>query len=363
MRIAIVGTRGIPNRYGGFEQFAEKVSSTLADRGHEVTVYCRKPFTSPDDVYDRRVRRVILPSIHQKHLDTWSNGLISTAHAAFSNHDAVLLCNVANSPFAWFPRLFGKPVVLNVDGLDRQRGKWNALGQVALHVCEWLSALTPTRVVTDAKPIQDYYRSRYHKESTLIGYGSDIPSGDHNLDGFNLQPGRYALYVSRLEPENNPDLVLDAWRKVRSDWPLVMVGDNRYDSGYLERLKQLADGRVIFPGAIYGDGYWALQKHASVFVFACEVGGVHPALIEAMAAQNAVLYLDSPENNETAGDAAIRFSKSPDDLAAKLQALLDDPVARQEWAARGGARVNQLYRWDEVAEQYERLFEEVLRRR
>ena len=85
MKIAIVGTRGIPNRYGGFEQFAEKVSATLSDRGHEVTVYCRKPFTSPDDVYDRRVRRVILPSIHQKHLDTWSNGLISTAHAAFSN--------------------------------------------------------------------------------------------------------------------------------------------------------------------------------------------------------------------------------------------------------------------------------------
>ena len=164
LKIAIVGTRGIPNRYGGFEQFAEKVSSTLADRGHEVTVYCRKPFTTPDDVYDRRVRRVILPSIHQKHLDTWSSGLISTAHVAFSDYDVVLLCNVANSPFAWFPRLFGKPVVLNVDGLDRQRGKWNALGQAALHFCEWLSVFTPTRVVTDAKPIQDYYRARYRKD-------------------------------------------------------------------------------------------------------------------------------------------------------------------------------------------------------
>ena len=171
------------------------------------------------------------------------------------------------------------------------------------------------------------------------------------------------LYVSRLEPENNPDLVLDAWRKVRSDWPLVMVGDNRYDDGYVERLKQLADQRVMFPGAIYGDGYWALQKNAGVFVFACEVGGVHPALIEAMAAENAVLYLDSPENNDTAGDAAIRFSKSADDLAAKLQALLDDPAARQQWAARAAARARQLYRWDEVAEKYEKLFEEVLRRR
>ena len=362
MKIAIVGTRGIPNRYGGFEQFAEKISSQLADRGHEVTVYCRRPFTTPDDVYDRRIRRVILPTIHQKHLDTWSSGLLSSLHVAFSGNDVVLLCNVANSPFAWIPRLFGKPVALNVDGLDRRRGKWNAFGQAALRVCEWMSTFTPTRVVTDAKPIHDYYRQRYGKDSTVIGYGSDVPPGDLDLGRFNLPPGRYVLYVSRLEPENNPELVLAAWHSVRTDWPLVMVGDNRYDSGYLERLKAQADERVRFTGAIYGEGYWALQKNAGIFVFACEVGGVHPALIEAMAAENAVVYLDSPENNETAGDAAIRFAKSPDDLAAKLQPLLDNPEERSKWATRAAERA-QLYRWDAVAEKYERLFGEIVGKR
>ena len=129
--------------------------------------------------------------------------------------------------------------------------------------------------------------------------------------------------------------MLRSWRNVRSDWPLVMVGDNPYDAGYLERLKSLGDERVRFTGAIYGDGYWALQKHAGVFVFACEIGGVHPALIEAMAASNPVLYLDTPENAETAGDAAIRYDKSEADLAAKLQSLLDDPAAR---AAAGRPR-------------------------
>jgi glycosyltransferase involved in cell wall biosynthesis len=359
LKIAIVGTRGIPNRYGGFEQFAEKVSSQLADRGHDVTVYCRNPFTTPKDEYDRRVRRMILPSIHQKHLDTWSSGLISIAHVAFSDNHVVLLCNVANSPFAWLPRIFGKPVVLNVDGLDRRRDKWNALGQTALHVCEWLSIFTPNRVVTDAKSIRDYYLERYGKESTVIGYGSDIPARDLSLDGFNLQPGRYVLYVSRLEPENNPDLVLAAWRKVRSDWPLVMVGDNRYDAGYPARLKAQADDRVMFTGAIYGDRYWALQKHAGVFVFACEVGGVHPALIEAMASENPVLYLGSPENNETAGDAAVRYTKSAEDLADKLQKLLDDPIERQHWAELAVEHARRHYRWDEVADKYEKLFEEL----
>jgi glycosyltransferase involved in cell wall biosynthesis len=362
MKIAIVGTRGIPNRYGGFERFAEQISSRFADRGHQVTVYCRRAFTRPDDVYDRRVRRVIVPSLHQKHLDTWVSTLFASVHVAFSDNDVVLMCNVANSAFAYIPRMFGKPVVLNVDGLDRKREKWRGLGAQVLHFCEWMSSFSSTRLVTDAHAIHDYYKTKYGADSTVIGYGSEMPAGDYTLNWLNLDPGRYVLYVSRLEPENNPELVLQSWRRVRSDWPLVMVGDNRYDAGYIERLKSLGDERVRFTGAIYGDGYWALQKHAGVFVFACEVGGVHPALIEAMAAGNAILYLDSPENAETAGDAAMKYTKSEEDLATKLQALLDDANARHQFAIRAKQRAEEFYRWDAIAEKYERLFGEVVKR-
>ena len=356
MNIAIVGTRGIPNRYGGFERFAEQISSRFADHGHRVTVYCRRAFTRPDDVYDRRVRRVIVPSVHQKHLDTWVSTFFAAVHVAFTDNDIVLLCNVANSALAYIPRLFGKPVVLNVDGLDRKREKWRGLGAQVLHFCEWMSSFSSNQLVTDAKAIHDYYLAKYGSESAVIGYGSEMPAGDYSLNGFDLDSGRYVLYVSRLEPENNPDLVLRSWRNVRSDWPLVMVGDNRYDPGYLERLKALGDERVRFTGAIYGDGYWALQKHAGVFVFACEVGGVHPALIEAMAASNPVLYLNTPENAETAGDAAIRYEKSEAELTAKLQSLLDDAQARQQLAIRAKQRADALYRWEAIAEKYENLF-------
>ena len=217
MKIAIVGTRGIPNRYGGFERFAEQISSRFADDGHQVTVYCRKAFTRPDDIYDRRVRRVIVPSLHQKHLDTWVSTFFAAVHAAFSDNDVVLLCNVANSPFAYIPRLFGKPVVLNVDGLDRKREKWKGLGAQVLHFCEWMSSFSSNQLVTDARAIHDYYLNKYGSESVIIGYGSEAPESDHSsegaasdysLNGFNLEAGRYVLYVSRLEPENNPDLVL-----------------------------------------------------------------------------------------------------------------------------------------------------------
>ena len=360
MNIAIVGTRGIPNRYGGFERFAEQISSRFVDRGHQVTVYCRRAFTTPEDQYDRRVKRVIVPSLHQKHLDTWVSTAFAAAHVALSDNDIVLMCNVANSLFALIPRICGKPVVLNVDGLDRKRGKWAGLGAWVLHLCEWLSSFSATRLVTDAKAIHDYYHEKYHSDSVVIGYGSETPLGDHRLNGFNLESGRYVLYVSRLERENNPDLVLRAWHKVRTDWPLVVVGDNSYDPGYIERLKSLGDERVVFTGAIYDDGYWALQKHAGIFVFACEIGGVHPALIEAMAAYNAVLTLDTPENNETAGSATVRYTKSEDDLAAKLQALLGDSAARAEMAARAKQRADALYRWDAVAEKYEKLFTEII---
>ena len=361
MKIAIVGTRGIPNRYGGFERFAEQISSRFADHGHDVTVYCRRAFTSPDDVYDRRVKRVIVPSLHQKHLDTWVSTFFAALHVVFSKNDIVLLCNVANSPFAYIPRLFGKPVVLNVDGLDRKREKWKGLGAQVLHFCEWMSSFSSNQLVTDAKAIHDYYLNKYKSESAVVGYGSEMPAGDYNLNGLNLEPGHYVLYVSRLEPENNPDLVLRSWRNVRSDWPLVMVGDNPYDTGYIDRLKALADDRVRFTGAIYGDGYWALQKHAGVFVFACEIGGVHPALIEAMAARNPVLYLDTPENVETAGDAAVRYDKSEAELAGKLQTLLDDAGAREQLATRAKQRADALYRWEAIAHKYESLFANLLK--
>jgi glycosyltransferase involved in cell wall biosynthesis len=298
--------------------------------------------------------------LHQKHLDTWVSTFFAAIHVAFSRNDVVLMCNVANAPLVYIPRLLGKPVVLNVDGLDRTREKWSGLGARVLHICEWISSFSATRLVTDAHAVHDYYLEKYGSDSVVIGYGSEIPAGEYSLNGLPLQSGRYVLYVSRLEPENNPDLVLRSWRSVRSDWPLVIVGDNSYDPGYIARLRDLGDERVLFTGAIYGETYWALQKHAGAFVFACEVGGVHPALIEAMAAENAVLYLDSKENRETAADAGVAYLKSEDDLAAKLQLLLDDPGERQRLAVRARERAEQLFRWEAVARKYEELFQEVL---
>jgi glycosyltransferase involved in cell wall biosynthesis len=360
MKIAILGTRGIPARYGGFETLADQLSRRLVERGHEVSVYCRKPFTTPNDAFDARIRRIILPSLPSKHFDTLIHTFMSVLNAMFTDAEVILLCNVANSPFAWIPRLLGKPVALNVDGLDRKRRKWNVLGQWFLHFCEVLSAYTPTRVVTDARAIQDYYWRRYRKRSEMIAYGAE-PQGDgDHLGDFGLSSRRYMLYVARLEPENNPELVIRAYRALHTEWPLVIVGGNTYNPSYLRQLKSLADQRVIFTGAVYGDRYWTLQQHAGLFVFAGEIGGIHPALVEAMAAGNAILYLDTPANRETAGECGIPFSSDPGDLEAKMAQLIHDSKRIQKLGEEAQRSARETYSWEKIVDQYETLFLDML---
>lgn len=360
MRIAILGTRGIPARYGGFETLAEQLAKRLAARGHEVTVYCRRPFTMPADVVDPGIRRVILPTLSLKHFDTAFHTFLSVVHVLFIRPDVVLLCNVANSPLAWVPRLLGIPTVLNVDGLDRRRRKWNSFARAFLFLCEILAVLTPTRLVTDARLIQEYYGRRYRKRSTMIAYGAEVPEGCDRLEGFALLEKRFILYVSRLEPENNPELVIRTYREVETDWPLVIVGGNPYDPAFVEHLKGLADHRIIFTGPIYGKRYWQLLKNAGLYISGCEVGGIHPSLLEAMAARNCLLYLDTPTNRETVGDCGMPFKARVDDLAARTSHLVRDPDQRAELARRAQERAETMFAWQGITQKYEELFSEIL---
>jgi glycosyltransferase involved in cell wall biosynthesis len=255
-------------------------------------------------------------------------------------------------------------VALNVDGLDRQRRKWGLIASSYLHFCEMLSVLTPTRVVTDGRSIQDYYRARYRKDTTMIGYGAELPpesaegnSPDSPLIKFGLAPKKFILYVSRLEPENHPELVIRAYKQVETDWPLVMVGSNAYKPDYEARLRAAADPRVLFTGSIYGLGYWELQRNAAFFVFGCEVGGIHPALIETMAAGNPSLYLDTESNRDTAADCGLVFSADENDLASKMRQLLSDSDLRSKLSVCARERARELYGWDQVTEKYEELFQ------
>lgn len=356
MKIAILGTRGIPANYGGFETFAEQLSTRLVTRGHAVTVYGRKHYSSGHQRTHQGVNLIVLPTIRHKYFDTIIHTLLSVLHAIFHRYDVILICNAANSIFAILPRLFGTPTLVNVDGLERKRKKWNWLGRSYYLASEWLSTFLPTAIVTDAQVIQDYYATRYHKHSAMIAYGADVERrvAPETLFKFGLKSNQYILYVSRLEPENNAHLVIEAYEKVKTDLPLVIVGGAPYAEEYIARLKSTKDPRIKFLGFVFGEDYRALQQNAYCYVHATEVGGTHPALIEAMGAGNCALVLNTPENREVMGEAGISYD-SVDDLAVQLRRVLETPSLIQEYRARAMARVRARYDWEQITNQYEWL--------
>jgi len=361
VRIAILGTRGIPGRYGGFETLAEELSARLAARGHDVTVYTRSRYAEPNLSEWRGARIRVLPTISSKYLDTVVHGVLSAADAALERFDAVLVCNAINAASSFLPRLMGKTrVVLNVDGLERHRRKWSLAGRWAYRLSERLSTVLPDVVVSDARVIQRYYRERYGFESVFIPYGGDLPEpgGTEALARLGVAPEAYILYVSRLEPENNADAVVRAYRDVPGQTPLVVVGDAPYAARYIAGVRELADARVLFPGAIYGEGYRQLLANAAVYVQATEVGGTHPALVEALGYGRVVCYHQSPENEEVAAQAGLPFDvHRPETLTRLLAEILDDPGRFSVWRERARSRVQQQYRWEDVADRYEAVLE------
>jgi len=356
MRIALLGTRGIPANYGGFETFAEELSVRLVERGHSVTVYCREKYAA--EAY-RGVQLRYLPTIRHKYLDTVAHTAISTLDVLFRRFDVLLYCNAANAVFTIWPRLRRMPTALNVDGIERRRKKWNAFARAWYLISEWLATWCPSAVVSDAETIRTYYQERFQKSSTYIPYGADLGpvSASERVRELGLTPGRYVLYVSRMEPENNALLVRQAFETVRTDFQLALIGDAPYASAYIEEVKATEDRRIVMPGAIYGEGYRQLQSHCAVYVQATEVGGTHPALIEAMGRGALVLYLKNPENVEVAGDAGVPFEPTRKDLTEKLQWAVDCTAEdRACWGTEAMKRMQSRYSWDVVTSQYEDLF-------
>jgi len=364
LRVAVLGTRGIPGEYGGFETFAEEFGARLASDGHEVVVYCRGRRRRRSSDSHRGVRLVHLPAIRHKALETLSHTFLSALHASVRRYDIVYVCNSANAPICYIPWMRRQKVILNVDGLEWQRQKWGRLAKRYYRWAARLAARMPIEIVTDASVIQRYYRERYGRVTRCIGYGTATFERGHladRLPALDLRPDGYVLYVSRLEPENNALLLVEAYRQVVTDLPLVIVGDAPYAADYIARVRAAADERVRFLGYRFGDDYHALQANARVYVQATEVGGTHPALVEAMGHRNAILAHDVPEHHEVLAEAGRYFSRQdPEDLARQLQLMLGDEGLVDRLRAAAAARVQEHYTWDSVTDAYRQYFAELI---
>jgi len=345
----------------------EQITSRLTARGHRVTVYCRPHVVDPQIREWKGAQLVHLRTVRNKYLDTFVHTLLSSLHASRGHRPDVALFFIAgNSPLCLVTRAAGIPTVINVDGLDSDRRKWNRLAKSYLRAAERLSPRMATRAITDSHAVADIYERRYGRQIGVVPYGAEVPPQHDSdvLERLGLEAGRYVLFVGRLEPENNPHLLVEAWSRIPTErtrgMKLVVVGGAPYASDYITRVRRAADPRVVFPGYVFGPGYWELQRGAYLFCAPTEVGGTHPVILEALAAGNCVLVNDYRPNAETVGEAGVYFSgaEGVPDLARQLDRLLADPGLVASYREQALERA-ELYSWDAVASAYEQLLLEV----
>lgn len=359
--IAFLGTRGIPANYGGFETFTEEVGLRLAKKDYPVTVYCR-PTMNPEKLTAYQgVRLKTLPTIKHKYLDTIVHAFLSVWHVAFSRHKIVYMCNAINSVFTIIPRLMGKIIIINVNGLEWKRAKWNRWGKWAYQVSEWLATKLAHVIISDSQAIQDYYHKRFKRDTVFISYGANIKNINDDVERITklgLQRRGYFLYVSRLEHENNPHIIVKAFEKTKVNYPLVIVGDAPYGKPFIQQLRATDDPRIRFLGSRYGADYVALQRNAFIYFHGNEVGGTNPALLEAMGYGNCVIANGVHFNREVLGDAGVCFEPgNSDDLKEKIEQLVDQPEQIEIYRQRAAERIRRHYNWEDVVAEYEKLFQ------
>ena len=362
MRVAILGTRGIPASYSGFETAAEQLASRLTERGHEVVVYCRP------HVVDRRLkewkgaRLVHLPTLRNKYLDTFTHTFLSALHCARRlKPDVALFFIAGNSPMCAITRRADIPTIINVDGLDSDRSKWPRPAKAYLRFAERNAPRWADTALTDSHAVAEIFEQRYGRRIGVVPYGVEDPGHDglDTLERLGLEPRNYLLFVGRLEPENNPHVLVDAFANIPAErsrrMKLVIVGGAPYADEYIRNVHRKGDPRVIFPGYIFGQGYWELQKHAYAFVTPTEVGGTHPILLEGLAAGNCILVNDYRPNAETVGDAGVYFSgtEGVPDLALQLEKLIDNQELVDSYRERARAA---RFSWRRCAEEHVRAY-------
>lgn len=365
VRLAIIGSRGYPCVYSGYETFVRELAERLVKAGVEVTVYNHRGLFAERPRMVNGVRLVYLPTIESKTLSQLVHSLQASVHAAWGPFDIVLVVNPANGPFGPLFRLFGKRTAINVDGLEWLRPKWKGLGSRYFHWAAGRAARTYDVVVADSRGMGDVYRREFGVASELISYGAAIErrSGAERLRRWGLRPRGYFLIVGRLIPDNNADVLIREILSARTARKLVVVGDVPYKDAFAGRIKSLDDPRLVFTGYVRDQRELAaLYQGCQAYVHGHEFGGTNPTLLTALGCGCAVAALDTVFNREVLdGEEYGRlFGKAPGNLAGLIERFERSPRLVARLRSRGPERIRTAYSWDKVAAQYLGLFERMM---
>lgn len=366
IKIALIGSRGIPARYSGFETFYEQLAVRLVKRGHKVTVYNRSHFITDVSKRYRGVRIISLPSIPTKHLDTITHTWLATVHALTQRYNIVYYCIVGNSPLVWVPSLVGSKTLLNVDGEDWSREKWSGFARWYQKQCERIATKTANIIISDAHGVQFHYKQKYNADSIFVPYGANILHDARilTLKKWEIQPDEYYLYVGRFVPENAIDLLIRAFKKVKTKRKLVIVGDAPYMDHYKNLLKALAkeDKRIVFTGYAFAADYAQLSSHAYVYIQPSGINGTRPALLDQLGFGNCVLVRNSKVNMEVIDNCGCFFENEclENSLSEMLSYLDKNTGIVQYYRKKAQDRIINYYNWKWITSFYEDLFERMI---
>ena len=358
MRIAMIGTRGVPAAYGGFETAVEEIGARLVERGHRVTVYCRD--SDRRAPFYRGMKLVHLPALHLRAAETLSHSALSVIHASVTTRpDAAFVFNAANAPFLPILRARRIPTAVHVDGLEWMRDKWIGAGRRYYLGVERLAVKLADALIADAPGIASYYSRKFSAETELISYGTRIvrnPSSDR-LAELGLEPGKFHLVVARFEPENHVDLIVRGFSQSQARYPLIVVGSAPYAATYTRRVEEIAhaDSRIRLLGGIWDQELLdQLYTNALTYAHGHSVGGTNPSLLRAMGGATPVLAYDVEFNRDVLGEDGL-FFRSAEGLREQIDHAEHHAPQLEKIGQRLQRRAEQNYDWDDVADEYERL--------
>lgn len=362
MHVAIIGSRGYPYVYSGYETFVQYLVEGLVARNIEVTVYCHRNLFQKRPKKVNGVNLIYFPSVRSKALSQLLNSSISFVHAIYCHYDVILVINAANGPFGLLTRWAGKPSVINVDGLEWLRPKWKGFGATyfkwaAKQACRFYDV-----IINDSDEMRRVYLKEFNRESVVIAYGGVTAekTNAESLIKWNLKSGGYYLIVGRLIPDNNADILIDGFTSSDSSKKLVVVGDVPYQDDYAERIKGLQDQRLVFTGYVKeSEILSALYEHAYGYLHGHEFGGTNPTMLQALACGSAILALNTPFNQEMLqnGKFGLFFEKNAESVKSLVNWADSNMETIEKMKSESHKGITKKYTWEHVIENYMKVFE------
>ncbi len=364
MKIAVVGSKGIPATWGGIERHVEELSTRFVKRGHEVTVYCRPYYTTTKDKFYKGVRLKRVPTLKTRSLDAITNSFVSTLHAMAGSYDIIHYHALGPSALCGVPRIVGKRTVATVHGLDWEREKWGAFAKQFLKFGERAAVRHPNATIVVSKFLRKYLIDKHRRDVAYIPNAVTDPvfrQPDKITTSYGLKGGDYILFVARLVPEKGCHFLLEAFKDVKTDKKLVIAGGSSHSDDYVKSLESMAGDNVIFTGYVYGEELQELYSNAYCYVLPSTIEGLPFTLLEAMSYGRCSIVSDIPPNIEVVRDNGIVFAtKNVNDLKRALQQAIDDPNMVEDLGQRSQAIRDEEYSYDSIVEKTLKLYDTIV---